>query len=54
MSQIPGVGTEPSAPAEKPEKDPPAMKLWFLLAPVAVLILLILLLLRKRKKEDEN
>lgn len=55
MSQIPGVGTEPSAPEEPPENDPSPMKLWYILAPVAVLLLLILLLLlRKRKKEDEK
>jgi hypothetical protein len=54
LSQLPVVGTNPSAPAQTPDNSESPMKLWYILAPAAVLILLLLLLLRKRKKKDGN
>jgi LPXTG-motif cell wall-anchored protein len=48
------VGTKPSTPAQTPDNSESPMKLWYILAPAAVLILLLLLLLRKRKKKDGN
>lgn len=54
FSQLPVVGTKPSTPAQTPDNSESPMKLWYILAPAAVLILLLLLLLRKRKKKDSN
>jgi hypothetical protein len=54
FSQLPVVGTKPSTPAQTPDNSESPMKLWYILAPAAVLILLLLLLLRKRKKKDGN